>query len=248
VILKKIGSKNFVVNYIADLILDKIGKEYSSVIEVADCINFFIVKGKTNSTSILNLSDIISEFKESNHSLFGEKRIVNVIDLIEYNVKLDEVMLLTQTLHDGENCSYSSEQIKLYSNNEHSVSGDYYPKPIPENNLIYKSEFPHGYSLTQGRSLFYYLKQIYYSIPSTYPVSTLTMSITKSISGDTTIEVYNHFYNEKDSVLESAILDSFNFNYIKLESKMKKVDWSVELTNPLEDYSELKEINKMMII
>lgn len=247
-ILKKIGSRDFVVNYIADLILDKIGKDYSSVIEVADCINFFIIKGKTNSTSILNLSDIISEFKETNPTLFGEKRIVNVIDLVEYNVKLDNVMSLTQTLHNGDNCSYSLEQIKKYLNEDHSVSGEFYPQSISESNLIYKSEFPHGYSLNQGRSLYYYLKQIYYSIPSTYPVSTLTMSITKNLSGETTVDVFNHFHNEKDSILESSILDSFNFNYDNLDMKMKKVDWSIELTNPLEDYSELKEVSKMMII
>jgi hypothetical protein len=32
----------------------------------------------------------------------------------------------------------------------------------------------------------------------------------------------------------------FDFDMTWLETQMKKVDWSVELTNPLEDYDFLK--------
>ncbi len=48
--------------------------------------------------------------------------------------------------------------------------------------------------------------------------------------------------------LQSAILDVFDFNYDRLNEKMKKVDWSIELTNPLEEYEELKEVVKDFII
>jgi len=40
----------------------------------------------------------------------------------------------------------------------------------------------------------------------------------------------------------------FDFDYKRLSEKMKKVDWSVELTNPLEEYSFLKERDKDFII
>jgi hypothetical protein len=53
---------------------------------------------------------------------------------------------------------------------------------------------------------------------------------------------------EYDRVLESAILDVFDFDLSWVLSEMKKVDWSVELTNPLEEYSFIKERNKELII
>jgi hypothetical protein len=48
--------------------------------------------------------------------------------------------------------------------------------------------------------------------------------------------------------LESAILDVFDFNMNWLETEIKKVDWSTEITNPLEDYNFLKKKIKDFII
>jgi hypothetical protein len=45
---------------------------------------------------------------------------------------------------------------------------------------------------------------------------------------------------ENDNILESAILDVFDFDMNWLETEIKKVDWSIEITNPLEDYDFLK--------
>jgi hypothetical protein len=42
-------------------------------------------------------------------------------------------------------------------------------------------------------------------------------------------------------VLRSAILDVFDFNMESIEKEIKKVDWSVELTDPLSEYDFLKE-------
>ena len=42
--------------------------------------------------------------------------------------------------------------------------------------MVTVSEFPHGYSLGQGRLLYYYGKSIFYKIPPTYPVSSLTFN------------------------------------------------------------------------
>jgi hypothetical protein len=46
----------------------------------------------------------------------------------------------------------------------------------------------------------------------------------------------------------SAILDVFDFDKTWLSAEMKKVDWSIELTNPLEEYSFIKKKNKDFII
>jgi hypothetical protein len=48
--------------------------------------------------------------------------------------------------------------------------------------------------------------------------------------------------NQKvDEVLTSAILDVFDFDMSWLNTEIKKVDWSIELTNPLQDYDFLKK-------
>jgi hypothetical protein len=53
---------------------------------------------------------------------------------------------------------------------------------------------------------------------------------------------------ENDNILESAILDVFDFDMNWLETEIKKVDWSIEITNPLEDYDFLKKKIKDFII
>ncbi len=60
--------------------------------------------------------------------------------------------------------------------------------------------------------------------------------------------MFDEFFKSEDEKLQSAILDVFDFNYDRLNEKMKKVDWSIELTNPLEEYEELKEVVKDFII
>jgi hypothetical protein len=70
----------------------------------------------------------------------------------------------------------------------------------------------------------------------------------KNEDDDFNICVFNVDTLENDKVLESAILDVFDFDLSWITSEMKKVDWSIELTNPLEEYSFIKERNKELII
>jgi hypothetical protein len=51
-----------------------------------------------------------------------------------------------------------------------------------------------------------------------------------------------------DKTLTSAILDVFDFDMAWLEKELKKVDWSFELLNPLEEYDFIKKINKNLVI
>jgi hypothetical protein len=48
--------------------------------------------------------------------------------------------------------------------------------------------------------------------------------------------------------LKSAILDVFDFDMSWILLEIKKVDMSVELTNPLDDYHFIKKINRDFVI
>ena len=244
-------SRLSLVNLFADFILNQIPKEEESIIQVVDCFNFYVIKGKTTYNEPLNIGKLKDEFIIKFEELIGNIKLTHTIDLIEYDSKLKPSNSLTFAYHNSENCSYNNSQIKSYKDDD-TVSYDYqyFLKPILENkNLIFCSEFPHGYSLNQGRLLYYYGKHIFYNIPSSYPVSTLVfeMSTKKDESGEQIFLAKNKL-NEVDNVLTSAILDVFDFNMSWLETDIKKVDWFIEITNPLEDYDFLKKRIKDFII
>lgn len=250
-ILKSPVSRLSLVNLFADFILNQIPKEEESIIQVVDCFNFYVIKGKTTYNEPLNIGKLKDEFIIKFEELIGDIKLTHTIDLIEYDSKLKPSDSLTFAYHNTENCSYNNIQINSYKDDD-TVSYDYqyYLKPILENkNLIFCSEFPHGYSLNQGRLLYYYGKHIFYNIPSSYPVSTLIfeMSTKKHESGDQIFLVKNKL-NDIDIVLTSAILDMFDFNMSWLEKNIKKVDWFIEITNPLEDYDFLKKRIKDFVI
>lgn len=244
-ILKKPNSRIYTVNLFADFILSKIPQSEESIIQIVDCKNFILIKGKTTSKEILDINSITNEFNEK-----FKTKISHTIDLIEYDSKLKIVDTLSFSLHKSENCSYHRNQIKEYLNGENSYDFEYQPIEVSDESLVVFSEFPHGYSLGQGRLIYLYGKHIFYSIPLNYPVSTisLTLSTLKNEEDENIISVYNSYKESDDEVLKSAILDVFDFDMSSIETEMKKVDWSDELTNPLEEYSFIKKRNKDFII
>jgi hypothetical protein len=249
-ILKSPVSKLSLVNLFADFILNKIPKEEESIIQVVDCFNFYVIKGKTTYKEPLNIGELRDEFISQFEELIGDRKLTHTIDLIEYDSKLIPVTSLTFPYHRSKNCSYTNSQIKSFESDD-SISYDYnfHLKSITEdNNLIFLSEFPHGYSLNQGRLLYYYGKHIFYSIPTTYPVSSLVfeLSTKKDDSNEQVFLVRNN--SGTDEVLTSAILDVFDFDMSWLENEIKKVDWYIEITNPLEDYDFLKKKIKDFVI
>lgn len=249
-ILKSPVSRLSLVNLFADYILNQIPKEEETIIQVVDCINFYVIKGKTSYNEPLNIGKLKDEFVVKFEDLLGDVKLTHTIDLIEYNVNLKPSTSLTFSYHNTINCSYTYQQIKSYEEDSSvSYNHQYFIQPINDDNFVFVSEFPHGYSLNQGRLLYYYGKHIFYNIPSSYPTNSLTfeMSTNKDESGDQLFLVKNKL-NEIDTVLTSAILDVFDFNMCSLEQDIKKVDWSIEITNPLEDYSFLKKKIKDFII
>jgi len=247
-ILKSKNSKPSIVNIFADFILSKIPHEEETILQVADCNNFLLVKGKTSYNVPLNLSEIKDEFTTKFESIFPDLKLTHTIDLIEYDCDIEPKKSITQTYFDTENCSYHYKQIESYLSDD-SYSYDYIlnlKKISDEDNLIHVSEFPHGYSLGQGRLFYYYGKHITYSIPSSALFTSVTLTISKE--PETEFLVYNNFSGEYDDYLKSVILDVFDFDMSWLETEIKKVDWFSEITNPLEEYDFVKKINKDFVI
>lgn len=246
-ILKKTNSRVYTINLFSDYLLNKIPKTEESIFSVADCKNFIIIKGKTSHKEILDISSITKEFNEKYEP---EIPISHTIDLIEYDYKLSKVKNLEFILHKSENCSYHKTQIEKFLLNESSFDFIGYSLEVSDDKLIVTSEFPHGYSLNQGRLIYLYGKHIFYSIPTNYTDSSIifNLSLNKDDENDNIISIFNVDKNSEDETLKSAILDVFDFNMSWLSSEMKKVDWSIELTNPLEDYSFVKKKNKDFVI
>ena len=246
-ILKKTNSRVYTINLFSDYLLNKIPNTEESIFSVADCKNFIIIKGKTSHKEILDISSITKEF---NDKYEPETPISHAIDLIEYDCKLSKVKNLEFILHKSENCSYHKTQIEKFLLNESSFDFCGYSLEVSDDKLIVTSEFPHGYSLNQGRLIYLYGKHIFYSIPTNYTDSSIifNLSLNKDDENDNIISIFNVDKNSEDETLKSAILDVFDFNMSWLSSEMKKVDWSIELTNPLEDYSFVKKKNKDFVI
>ena len=243
-ILKSPKSRLSIVNLLSDFILNQIPKEENTIIQVVDCTNFYVIKGKTTHNEPLDMSKVRDEFISKFEELIGDRKISHTIDLIEYDSKLKPDDSLSFTYYYGtDNCSYSLLQTKLYLEDElKSYEQTHYIKTFTDDDLVIVSEFPHGYSLSQGRLLYYYGKHIFYNIPSSYPINKLTFNLStkKDESGDSIFSVFNS--NQKvDEVLTSAILDVFDFDMSWLNTEIKKVDWSIEITNPLQEYDFLKQ-------
>jgi hypothetical protein len=226
--LKSPKSKISIINLFADYIIKSIPSDEDSIIQIADCNNFYVIKGITSFNIPLDISKLSDEFCEK----FAFKSL-NTIDLIEYNKKFIPKTEYKFTLFNNDNCSYSTNE---------EISDD-------ESELIVLSEFPHGYSLNQGRLLYYYTKHIVYNIPSNYPFSGLRFEIpTDKEKLESDFRVFNLHTEEYDENLKSSILDVFNFDTSSINNEIKKVDYYVEVTNPLDEYSFLKERVKDFII
>lgn len=241
-ILKSPTSRLSLVNLFADFILNQIPSNEETIIQVVDCLNFYVIKGKTTHIEPLNIGKLKDEFNTKFEDLIGEIKITHTIDLIEYGSKISSVESLIHVFHNTTNCSYNQSQVSSFINDD-SLSYDYqyYLKSIGDGQ-VFCSEFPHGYSLSQGRLLYYYGKHIFYNIPSSYPVKTLVFELSnnKDESGDYEFKVKNTL-GEVDETLTSAILDVFDFETKWIEEEIKKVDWFIEITDPLSDYNFLRK-------
>jgi hypothetical protein len=249
-ILKNTDSRILITNLFADFILSKIPHNEETIIKVVDCTNFFIIKGKTSYNQVLDLTIILDEFLKKYEDNLGKVKLSHTVDLIEYDVKMNIPNDFEFVYHNSVNCSYHYTQIELYENKKSSYDYNHIITEITDEDMVSVSEFPHGYSLGQGRLHYYYGKHIFYSIPTNYPVNTLifSMSKNKTEDGEPIFSVRSSISTFIDMTLTSAILDVFDFDMSWLEKEIKKADWSLELLNPLDEYDFIKKINKNLVI
>jgi hypothetical protein len=249
-ILKNTDSRILITNLFADFILSKIPHNEETIIKVVDCTNFFIIKGKTSYNQVLDLTVILDEFLKKYEDHLGKVKLSHTVDLLEYDVKMNIPNDFEFVYHNAINCSYHHKQIESYENKKSSYDYNQIVTEITDDDMVSVSEFPHGYSLGQGRLHYYYGKHIFYSIPTNYPVNTLifNMSKSKTEDGEPIFSVRSSISTSIDTTLTSAILDVFDFDMSWLEKEIKKVDWSLELLNPLDEYDFIKKINKNLVI
>jgi hypothetical protein len=249
-VLKNTESRILVINLFTDFILSKIPYNEDTIIKIVDCKNFLIIKGKTSYNQVLDLPEILNEFLTKYENNIGNIKLSHTVDLIEYDIKMNKPTDFEFVYHNNANCSYNYKQIESYENKKSSYDYNYIITEITDEDMVSVSEFPYGYSLGQGRLHYYYGKHIFYSIPSNYPVNTLifNMSKNKTENDEPIFSARQSNSISIDKTLTSAILDVFDFDMAWLEKELKKVDWSFELLNPLEEYDFIKKINKNLVI
>ena len=222
-------TKYSVLNRFADLIQKSIGEKYSSKIEIVDCENFLVVKGYTTSSEILDLNEVKEKFIEKFQIEFADFKLGNTIDLIQYGVKMGEILKLSFDFFNSE---------KLLSEN-----------CLQDNNiepLIYKSSFPFGYSNDQGKLLYYYAKHIAYNLQSKYNWDKLTICVPTK-DHENLFEIFTDTCQNTNDDLKSAILDSFDFNYLSFEKSLSEGDWWILISEEL-DPPIVKSLNEDFVI
>jgi len=80
--LKMVSDRKLQIHLLGEFIKNKVGSNFINI-TLVDLKNFIVVKGKTSSNNLLNLSEIVDEFKKF-YEISDEMKFFT-IDLIEYN-------------------------------------------------------------------------------------------------------------------------------------------------------------------
>jgi hypothetical protein len=246
-------SNRGLVNKMADFILTKLTLDYDSVIEVTDCGKFFVINGMTNSKEVLEMSKIKEQFLEENKELlteFGYEN-VNVIDLIMYDVELEQKTDYWFTYHKTHRPSFSKEQQELsehtdlniwsitqtdtlnieldYSETETSNLTNFTYSP-----LTTTSEFPYGHSLNMGRLHYYYSEYISNHIFTIIDAKKIDFKISTKLNNDEDfdIELISDSKLYSKDVIKSLVLDVFDFNLDNFKYILSNYDIKEDLELP----------------
>lgn len=197
------SNKKLFLNLFSEFLLSKVPKTEISKFQIIDCENFFIVKGETTLKELLDLKSIKDEFFKRFEIDFPENKIFNTIDLINYGVDLKEKNELSLLLY---NSSTLSEPYKTTTEN-----------------LFISSDFPFGFSMKQGKNLFYYIKHLTYNLQLKLYFQFLKIKLVKKNS-EVDIEIYLDGSEDNDNKICSSILDCFDFNLEYFEMKYEECD------------------------
>ena len=188
------SKENRICNLLADFIVIKIGKEFNSKIQVTDCVNFYVINGKTNSSVVLDMNEITQEFNEKFKEFLDNVKILRTIDIIEYSIELNPPTKLTYTFFNTENNMYNNKY-----NEENEMVG-----------FISTSEFPYGHSFNMGRNIFYNLKHIAYNVTKIGYIKWVELDLNLEKDDDDMINVIFSHSEKLNDTIKSAILDVFD--------------------------------------
>lgn len=121
-------------NIFASLIVNKINESFpdaNTKISVINVRNFFVVKGKTSSDVVLNLSDLLREFCEPYSEELANS--IRVFDMILYGQKIELNNIIVE-YSDDKNNNY---EIQEFVNNQAKLGLYFNLKVDYENNIYY---------------------------------------------------------------------------------------------------------------
>ena len=172
----------------------------NSEIQLSDCTNFISIKGMTDSKELISIKDCVEEF----NAKYIDYQIRNTIDLLEYK---DTIPVRNKYLFDFTNFSL-------------------------ENNISYfdYSEFPFGFSISQGKLIYFYFRMIVEKLPPDYLYKYLRFNVEVAEKGEINFNLYRDF--NEDEKLSSVIRDCFDFNIKSIENIVKKMDLEKLILNP----------------
>lgn len=267
-------SRRGIVNKFADFILCEIQKEkkYRTIIEVSDFKNFLVIAGRTESKSILDLTQLKERFYEENKQTMIDLDYerINTIDLIEYdrtdfNTVFEsyfEFHNTTRPLFHEKVLNYVYNHIdvqykSLDFRKELVFDLDYTDLTEPNslfnrNYLCVTSEFPYGYSLDNGRAHYYYSEYICNQLFSSIKTDKITFKFTdiKNEDGDLDIQIISSSPFLTDKV-RSMVLDVFDFNITRfINTTLKNYDLCQEIDTQLHTKPWLKKdmVSELFII
>ena len=218
--------------------------ETSTVIEVTDCNNFVVVNGLTDCKDYLDLNSVISEFNKKYEKIL-EKPITHTFDFIDYRSSVSPIGKTSNKYYlTSDNTKYHYSLIDSHRENpekNYVFNGIKTTEFIEKDFLSSKSQFPHGYSLNQGRLLYYYGKLISYNLSGISLCVVLDMELSTEKNNDDSYLNLKCDMDLSSEKISSYIQDHFDFNYDKLKLKLLEEDLSVEILDPVNELECIKE-------
>jgi len=237
-----LGSRRSLVNLLSDFIVSKLSpNDYLSQIEITDCVNFFVIGGKTEFEEIQDLTDLKNKFSEEYKNNFPNIKIdkINIIDLIEYGKKPDVFECRTfGEFYNSDRPIYHSEQMNLdledfsfniFENSIKVYSNNCYDNPAIVNyteTSHLTSEFPHGYSIKNNRNKLYYSEYVAYNLFSVMGITKINLNWNPN-----SINLISDSFIENDHI-NSIMLDVFDFNINNFTKKIEGYNILEDILNP----------------
>ena len=247
--LINVKSEKGLVNLFADYIVTKLGETNKSIIQVTNCGSFFVINGKTESSSVLNMDLIYKEFKNEYPDIIDKEKI-NTIDLIKYETKPKVSDEKWFTFFNTERSIYHPKTISLKSLLEKNVithvcpiSCDFSERNLPffddifsTSSFVFTSEFPYGFSKNVDRNKLYYCEYICNHLFNEIYCNQIDIKFSNKINDDEdlNVEIFvsGGLYDKKDVL--SLILDVFDFNLENFNIKISDYNIMEDLMKPFD--------------